>query len=202
MPDVSIPNFNQIQAVPGALLGPMDPSFLTPDSLLAYCETRMRSLDGDIQKHFRTQQSNIADSQAIDELLQDFKKAFSEAKKDDKGLVELSGGDGVAVHANGDLWNQVESKIQDPSAKAAIAKFRTAWQTAHDKGGKVTFDDVQRQILEPLDSAKGALRQGNEMGMIQLQAIMSQRQTAGQMTTNLVQSLGEQMKSITGNIGK
>jgi hypothetical protein len=31
---------------------------------------------------------------------------------------------------------------------------------------------------------------------------MSQRQTAIQITTNLVQALGDQMKAIAGNIGK
>jgi hypothetical protein len=38
--------------------------------------------------------------------------------------------------------------------------------------------------------------------MIGLQSLMSERQTAIQLTTNLVQSLGTQMNAIASNVGK
>jgi hypothetical protein len=45
------------------------------------------------------------------------------------------------------------------------------------------------------------LNSGAELQMIQLQSIMSQRQTAIQITTNLVQALGDQLNKIADNVG-
>ncbi|HEY8041388.1 MAG TPA: hypothetical protein VIF15_16395, partial [Polyangiaceae bacterium] len=60
--------------------------------------------------------------------------------------------------------------------------------------------DVKGWIQE-LSDVQSTINQGSELQMIKLQSLMSQRQTAIQLTTNLVQSLGDQLNKIAENIG-
>lgn len=194
---IDLQSLNQTQVVNFYQSGDLRPDFLTPDSLLAYCETRLRHLDEDVKKQFTSQQSNIADQQKIDDFLRGVKQAFS---------AQANGGK-AGMKAIGDNIDKAVvdglDKIQDPATRAAAQKAWGAMQDAYNKDQKdITIDDLQRGFLQGFDDAKGALSKNSELGMIQLQSIMSQRQSAVQITTNLVQSLGEQMKSITGNIGK
>ena len=58
------------------------------------------------------------------------------------------------------------------------------------------------QLTTNLKNDAADLNSDSEMTMITLQSLMSQRQTAVQLTTNLVQSLGDQQNSIAKNIGQ
>jgi hypothetical protein len=71
-----------------------------------------------------------------------------------------------------------------------------------DPGGRQIDGKRVQQWVEDLKGIQADINAGTELGMIQLQSIMSQRQTALQLTTNLVQALGDQMKQIAANIGK
>jgi hypothetical protein len=185
------------------------PVFLTPDALLMYCETRIRGLDEDIQKQFATQQNNLKDAASIDGFIQKLKNAYA-ATKDDKGnfkwndmaakLEEQNGFDPKDPHA----WGDFIDSIQDPSAKAAVQKLCANWATTCQQHGNDTmsFQDLQDKVLGNLGDTKQSLSQGNELAMIQLQSIMSQRQTSIQLTTNLIQSLGDTLKTVAGNVGK
>ena len=55
-----------------------------------------------------------------------------------------------------------------------------------------------------IDTVQGAVTDMNsnsEIQMISIQSLMSQRQTAVQLTTNIVQALGDQENKIADNIG-
>ena len=56
-------------------------------------------------------------------------------------------------------------------------------------------------LYEPAQGVSSSVNSSSELEMIQLQSFMSQRQTAIQLTTNLVQSLGDQLNKIADNIG-
>ncbi len=64
--------------------------------------------------------------------------------------------------------------------------------------------DTQRlQALQHrLDALGKELNSGAQMDMIHLQSLMSSRQTAVQLSTNLIKSLGETADAVAGNTGK
>ena len=64
------------------------------------------------------------------------------------------------------------------------------------------LDRPVSQLTQNLKNDAANLNSDSEMTMINLQSLMSQRQTAVQLTTNLVQSLGDQQNSIAKNIGQ
>jgi hypothetical protein len=61
--------------------------------------------------------------------------------------------------------------------------------------------DEMQSYISTMQGASSALDSGSEMNLVALQSLMSQRETAISLTTNLVQSLGDQTNSIANNIG-
>jgi hypothetical protein len=55
---------------------------------------------------------------------------------------------------------------------------------------------------QAISDAAGDLNSDAELGMVNIQSLMSQRETAISLTTNLVQSLGDGESKIADNIGK
>ena len=65
-----------------------------------------------------------------------------------------------------------------------------------------TLDNTEMQtFITKLQGCASDLNSSSELQMIQLQSLMSERQTAIQLTTNLVQSLGDQSEKIVDNVG-
>lgn len=86
----------------------------------------------------------------------------------------------------------------DPFATAGV----------HDASGSVTDwsatgtpSATARALADADDEALESTSGGAEVSMIELQSLVSQRQVAVEMTTNLIGSLNESTKSIAGNIG-
>jgi hypothetical protein len=59
-----------------------------------------------------------------------------------------------------------------------------------------------KQTMQYLDGVGKDIDSSAQMDMIRLQSIMSARQTAIQLSTNLIASLSESTKSIVSNIGR
>ena len=59
-----------------------------------------------------------------------------------------------------------------------------------------------KSLSDAVASIQQDVNHEGELEMIKLQSLMSQRQQALQMCTNLVQSLGQSAQQITANIGK
>jgi hypothetical protein len=193
---IQVNNVNQV--IPNNLNpgGPMQATYMTPDCLLAYCSTRLRDLDTNMQKQFATQQAGIKDSQTLQDIEQQMKDIFDKDKDPKSGNLQSDCDPQDPSWAN--MRTQAES-IQDPDAKAAALK---AIDAASQMKSGTKFDDFKSSVLDGIDNGKQALSQGAELGMIGLQSLMSQRQTAIQMTTNLVQAFGESLKAVSGNVGK
>lgn len=73
-------------------------------------------------------------------------------------------------------------------------------QGAHETQQTITGETVQGWVNDA-KNVQGDLNNQSEMNMIQLQSLMSDRQTSVQMCTNLVQSLGDQANKIAANVG-
>ena len=67
-------------------------------------------------------------------------------------------------------------------------------------GGKISSDEM-KAFIDDVKGIQTDLGASSELGMIQLQSLMSQRQVAIQLCTNLVQSLGDQQNKICANVG-
>ena len=56
--------------------------------------------------------------------------------------------------------------------------------------------------IEAIKNDQSNMTKAGEMNMIQLQSLVSQRQLAVQMTTQLMQTANDTLKQVVGNLGK
>ena len=69
------------------------------------------------------------------------------------------------------------------------------------QGDGVYGADEAQEYITTVQGVQSNMSSDSELSMISLQSLMSQRQTAVQLTTNLMQSLDDQAKDIAQNIG-
>ncbi len=67
---------------------------------------------------------------------------------------------------------------------------------------KYTVDQFKGDTVDAIHNIQQNISSSAELSMINLQSLMSQRQEAIQLSTNLVQSLGDQCNKIADNVGK
>lgn len=72
----------------------------------------------------------------------------------------------------------------------------------NDSGTKLETSDWSTLVTGAVKGVQDDINNNSELSMISLQALMSQRQEAIQVCTNLVQSLGDQVSKIADNVGK
>ncbi len=194
----------------GSAGGSLPAALLTPDALMAYCANRLGSLDSQIQTIFAQQQSASDVIQQIDTVANN---------------VSVAGQNGVLTSSPGQL-QALDQQIVDainkaggentPAGKELLGALNTLDPTCKlaqnnpsdpttlyiTQAGTSAIADQVAQAVKGLQNAAQDVNSGSELNMIQLQSLMSERQTAIQITTNLVQSLGQQMNAIATNVGK
>jgi hypothetical protein len=201
----------------------MGTGYLTPDALMTYCTYRLKSLDGQIQDAMKKQQASVEEQRLISQLLPELQAL------QDKGTTQGDGSTGVNYEQCKQLESDIEAVIKqihdiDPSSPA-LGQL----ENLHDKimaNGSGPFDDASghhpyygpkpttkaeedgcisgpemQAYVKELESINSTINSSAELTMINVQSLMSQRQTAVQLTTNLVQSLGDQANKIADNIG-
>jgi hypothetical protein len=193
---------------------PGDPSamgsYLTPDALMTYCQTRLQGLDTQMNSIFTQQQKMNSESQTLTDLLAN--PAFELPTDEDLG----DAGKTKQALQHVDLAIQVaEGKLNpnDPHDAALIKKLEEFRQSLFDGQGNpnpallngsdhMTSEQFNSAIIGKISGMQKDLSSGAELNMISLQSIMSQRQEAIQLATSLVQSLGDQCNKIADNVGK
>jgi hypothetical protein len=198
------------------------PGGLSPDALMTYCESRLKSINDQVQTSFDKQQRTASDIQQINAFASDL-----QAKQDDINDRDTC----TALETE---FQGVIKSIQatDPGCTALPALIKTynamVWSGdggsaytgkpgpdfistggpgdndfAHSGGqGDGILDKSELQAFTTsINDATSNLNSGSELQMVQLQSLMSQRQTAISLTTNLLQSLGDQEEKIAENIG-
>jgi hypothetical protein len=191
---------------------------LSPDSLMVYLSTRLNGLDDQIDAIFNHEQKQ----QKVQESLRKIQTALStlDERKDHAGDVvdlpdrdasapahqEVIGPDGKVVGASpaerniDEALDEIEkldpNLAADMRAKLSSEGFILFVQDGKYKGAEVT---ATKQYIEGI--AKD-IESDSQMNMIQLQSLMSARQTAIQLSTNMIAALGESSKAIATNIGK
>jgi hypothetical protein len=189
----------------------LGPAGLSPESILAYCTSRLRSLDDIIMQKLQRQQQRNNSLKELGDLqaLMGHWSYISPEGGDDNGRVGHSNmSQGLA-----DLYN----RTKDPDVKAKIAlMYRTVSgkDLAVDATGRASHDgQVHRIGIEGKSSAEynaflesnlsqlqNSLSKDGELEMINIQSLVSQRQLAVQLTTQMMAQINESLKGIAGNI--
>ncbi len=189
---------------------------LTPDSMLAYCQSRLQGIDLQIKVNFATQKKSNADSSALNELISALaacsggglapngRAASDLIRKTQETLMKVGPDSALGKKVQGFLDKLVATVDKDGHLRAEM-NTGEMWTKNPGAKGDGDIHNVDKLVVQTfVDDIKGFqsdLNADMELNMIQLQSMMSQRQSAVQITTNLVQSLGEQLNKITSNIG-
>jgi hypothetical protein len=192
---------------------------LSAEGILAYCSSRLSILDGMIESRFAEQKKR-------GQALKDAGELLSIAGRWD-GVVA---GKDMNAECQGwhqaqakDLMNLYE-RTQDPAVRGKIAEafaMATGRQLSLGADGKAVSSgglDSNGRIALDLSNIKGissavyggfltgvktlqdGISKDSELSMIQMQSIVSQRQLAVQMTTQLMQAKNESVMCVVRNI--
>jgi hypothetical protein len=171
-----------------------NPDAMTPDSLLIYLSTRMGSLDGqmgDIFNRQKTAEKVRTDLRGIQEALTKVPTNTDETKL----LEDLS--PEVIDEINAHL-NNIEAI--DPKLGADIRAHLRADGQILSRDDDRYFTSELKATQDYLNLVGKDLESGSQMDMITLQSLMGARQTAIQLSTNLISALNESQKSIVANV--
>ena len=158
--------------------------YLTPDAMLVYCQTRLNDINTQCKDIMSRQEKNTNDQAALGKLLTTLNQ-YPEGAGDDIGKAAI--------------WSAYNKAIEDVGGADTTlgAELLEARNTLVKKSEK---NDVQA-CLSSTKSMQSKLNSNSEVDMIRMQSLMSQRQTAIQLTTNIIQSLNDQANKIVANIG-
>jgi hypothetical protein len=175
-------------------MGDGAPFLLTPEALMTYCQKQLRSIDGAVRETFDTQKSDQAELEALSILNDDL--ADKADGVDDGAFIDKLERDLI------DVADRIREK--NPSLAAKLDSFRKDVLRKGPNGqpdDKLAAAEV-KGLQETVTDGKDAISKRADLNMVQLQSLMSQRQSALQICTNLVQALGDTTKQIAGNVGK
>jgi hypothetical protein len=192
---------------------PTEPAGMSADSLMAYCSTRLTTLDTQMQQIFNQQTQSaatITDLNNVSSALND----LPAPSNDSPPTITMT-------RAQYDQINHVYyMAIDDLSPKGgtpgtmygggvqtALGKELQTDQEAFTSGCKIyASGDVKvpasviTNITQNLKTYTSSLNSDAEMQMIDLQSLMSSRQTAVQLSTNMMQAMSTTDQSIVSNL--
>jgi hypothetical protein len=189
---------------------------LTPDALMTYCEARLNSIGDQVNTIFSSQELRNSETTATQTVIQAFQANLAGVNNDPATCTAIETSlQNLIVHLKAtdpdcpglgaleQTYNNVlfsgtgptgDLKYQDPDLYPAHQATPSPDQT---------YSDTEMQgYVSNLQSFVSGLNSDSELQMVQLQSLMSQRQTAIELTTNLVQSLGDQSEKIAENVGR
>lgn len=186
---------------------------LSAESLLYYCSSRLDSVDQQIDRYFKDQQAKNRASKELSDVQGVLGQATWQKAGTDPTFSDADAD--YHVGAANQLLT-IYRNAQSPEGKQAAAEafaLRTGQDinafTARDvqrkdimagKGKIVAQDAAQwTQRIDNIKSKSSEVSKSAELNMIQLQSLVSQRQLAVQLTTQLMQAVHESMKGIAAN---
>jgi hypothetical protein len=170
---------------------------LTPETLLDYCRIKLRGLDEQIQRSFGSQQARNRLSTGLSKLAE----AFSNRQRieaGDQGAKDFVNAayDG-AIAAAGGIETVVGGRLAAEKEKFRLTSTRDV--TGDDPS---VIDSELRDFMSTVQQIQKDVNLQGDLDMIQLQSLMSGRQQAIQMCTNMVSSLHQASQGVVSNIGK
>jgi hypothetical protein len=199
---------------------PPAPVFLTDASMLAYCSSQMQGIDSQIQTMFAEQQKQNQEQQIINQALQVLQGCTD-------GTLDTNGHSAPRPEQCVAMEKALESAIDQIEAIDPNAPCLTDLKHIHDNlmatgtgpnahgidhGYYLGPTDANPtpdcnissaemgQFIQALQGVGSGLNNDAQLRMIQIQSLVSQQQTAVQLTTNIMQSLDDSMKKVVDNI--
>lgn len=203
-------------AVPTVGVEEIDTNLITAENVLAYCASRLNTLDEMIKTHFAEQQRRNHGMKLIN-------KAVEVLNRNPNGQMPGAvGHEPFHIQQAKDLC-AIYNETTDPEIRKAIGKAYTMVMgsdiekvvdpsTGLADPAKVTKELIIPENIKGGDvaewgrqvndykSVQDTLSKDNELSMIQLQSIISQRQLAVQLTTQMMAAMHDAKKGIVANI--
>jgi hypothetical protein len=191
---------------------------LTPDALLEYAQTQLSGIDSSINDLMNQQNAVAGATTALSSVankLQENPDGFHIAgtSPDNPGANALpqtgtpASGDTPAVEGTDDINNDVLSGLNqalndttDPTNRASIQDLIKRWNDSY-KDGNVSQAEMG-QVLDQIKDVQSDVSTNQQVEMIQLQSLVSQRQQAIQMVSSMMQSINDSTKSVITNINQ
>lgn len=193
-----------------------DGQYLTMDSLMTYCQSRLHSLDTQAQDIFRRQQKCNDDAGSLNNVLATLESLTGGVQLGGRTAHDIIGAYQLAINKVGadtplgakltSEMNKLAHRLSPDGKLEAAMKDPSFWTNgAGNADDGLTSVALSAEDMKPFtETVKGFasdLNHDSELNMVSLQSIMSQRQMAIQVVTNLVQSLGDMSNKIAANIG-
>jgi len=207
---------------------------LSPDGILAYCQARLDSVQGQVDDLFtqqQTQNNEATQLQQVIATIQAYGNGVAKTDPDPAGectametalynyIQQISASDpnfpdlGKLKQAFNDLL-YTGTGPQGPTTYATPSGG-TVSSPALDyidpgayppnqngpQGDKVITSDEVQGFVQSLQGVNSDLNSGAQMQMIQLQSLMSQQQTAVELSSNIMQTIGDESEKIAENVG-
>jgi hypothetical protein len=195
-------------------------TLLTPDALFTYCQSRLESIDGQIQSGLDSQQTNNSELEQLGNVLADL-KALANGSTNATQILQAENALGSYIQ---DLKNSDPSNPTIPGLTQTYNNM--VWSGSGDPAafpgnngpgyidksdyppaqngpeGDMDYGDAEASgYIASVQSVHDNMNTDSELTMINIQSLMSQRETAVELTTNLMQSLNDQSSKIVENVG-
>lgn len=177
---------------------------LTPEALLMYCETQLNSLDSDIQKYMDDQRTQLARKSILQDLETSLKN--NNTVKKEKGMLKHR------QHAIADAYATTYAELKAAGFNDEAARVKADFKKAFPNGDigqkhpsikgntlPTSTESEFERYTQPVTDLIDEIGKNAELNMIKLQSIMSKRQQAIQLTTNMMAKLDRGLDSITAN---
>lgn len=195
-------------------LGGFNPDSLSADALMTYCQTQLSDIDSDVKSYFEQQKKMLGQKQALSELKNSLSK-FSPPKTeaqwkevDDAYSKAITALNEVDPRLAQELKNEYSSNLGpkiDMALQHKTTQFKDPW-TGHIfeipliDPAKIASKEWWTGHVGDMSSKVDAVSGNAELNMIQLQSLMSKRQTAVQLTTNMLSKYDQTIASIVNNV--
>ncbi len=179
---------------------------LTPDALMEFCQAQLSSIDHSADALMDQQNQSAQASSALSNaasLLNAHSDGWQTNGKDpgsNPGHDALPQDQADGVY-NGIMEQLTAAETADPSLATTIDSIKGTLTTTYEADGNVSQTEVS-QLQDQIKDASSDASTNQQMGMIQLQSLMSQRQQAIQMASNMIQTLNDSSKSVITNINQ
>jgi len=190
------------------------PQGLTAEGILAYCSSRLNSLDGLIQSRFADQKSRNDGVTAAGNLIAQLNTMTDISSGGSEANHKLMGVE-LAKLMNNTLDPSVRGKIGEAYAKvtgttmvigadgkAAPNQLSVATIPINMPGVPKMEAALWQGFVSGVKTVQDSLTKDGELAMIQLQSVVSQRQLCVQMTTQMMMTMNESSKQILSNLGR
>lgn len=161
---------------------------LTPDALLIYCQSRLSGFDTQMQDEFKKQDAYNTATAALN----DAQKALQ------SNPTGISPEAGQAVLAD---YQKAIDALPDGDEKGKIQTLKDQFDSELKTDPPGATADQAKWYADQAGDYSKELGSSAELDMMTLQSMMSQRQTAVQMCTNMLGALGDTTKGIAEKVG-